>query len=142
MRREDWPVLALLAEAVSIILEIAYIGLQIFYGITYHISPYTLILNLAVGILVYAGLTILALYPEYINRIPVEECVGQVRLLSMRMVRVIKLIFVVGLIVPCLFDVFGLYMPNAYNVVVMGLIFIVGVYYETKIIQILRGRGK
>lgn len=142
MKREDWSIPALLMEAVGIILEAAYIVLQIFYGITYHIPVYSILFNLLVGILVYAGLTLLALFPERIHRLPEEFCTGEIRKLSIRMVRLVKLIFVVGLFVPCVCDVFGMHMPSAYNVAVMVLLLVAGAYYEIRIIRLLRGRGK
>ena len=40
MKKEDLTVPAILAEAVGILLCILYIGLQIFYGINYHVAPY------------------------------------------------------------------------------------------------------
>ena len=39
MKKEDLTVPALLMEAVELILGIVYVGLQIYYGITYHVSP-------------------------------------------------------------------------------------------------------
>ena len=46
MRKEDLSVVALLLEAVDLILGLVYIGLQIFYGLYYHVPPYKFILNL------------------------------------------------------------------------------------------------
>ena len=76
MKKEDWSVPALLAEAVSILLELVYIGLQIYYGVTYHVEPYKFLLNIVVTLLVYIALTLLAIYPERINRLPAELCFG------------------------------------------------------------------
>ena len=100
MKKEDLTVPAILAEAVGILLCILYIGLQIFYGINYHVAPYKYICNLVGLVLVYAGLTILSNHPERINRIPAQMCVGKIRIYSLRMLRLIKLIFVVGLMIP------------------------------------------
>ena len=57
MRKEDLSVVALLLEAVDLILGLVYIGLQIFYGLYYHVPPYKFILNLLAMVLVYVGLT-------------------------------------------------------------------------------------
>ena len=141
-KKEDWSIPALFAEAVGLILELLYIGLQIFYGITYHITVYTLVLNLAVSVLVYAFLTLWSFYPEQINRLPDDVCVGRVRLLSLRMVRAEKLIFVAGLMIPCIADVMGGMLHSIYNVGVMVILLVVAVVYEMKIIQLLRKRDK
>ena len=87
MKKEDLTVPAILAEAVGILLCILYIGLQIFYGINYHVAPYKYICNIVGLVLVYAGLTILSNHPERINRIPAQMCVGKIRIYSLRMLR-------------------------------------------------------
>ena len=142
MKKEDWSVPALLAEAVSILLELVYIGLQIYYGVTYHVEPYKFLLNIVVTLLVYIALTLLAIYPERINRLPAELCVGQIRKLSIRMVRLVKFVFVIGLMVPCVCDAAGIQIQEAYSLIVMGLMFVIAVYYEVRIIQILRDMRK
>ena len=142
MRREDWSVPALLAEAVCILLEMIYIGLQFYYGFTYHVVPYKFILNIAATVLVYAALTLLAIYPERINRMPEKMCVGRVRTLSIRMVRMVKYVFVAGLMVPCVCDVAGIQIQEAYCIIVMGLMLITAVYYEVRIIQEVRNQKK
>lgn len=139
MRREDWSVPALLAEAVCILLGMIYIGLQIYYGVNYHVAPYKFIMNIVVILLVYAALTLFAVYPERINRLPDEVCVGRVRKLSIRMVRLVKYIFVAGLMVPCVCDALGIQIQEAYCLIVMGLILAVAIYYEVRILMILRG---
>lgn len=142
MRREDWSVPALLAEAVCILLEMIYIGLQIYYGFTYHVVPYKFIMNIAATVLVYAGLTLLAVYPERINRLPEKLCAGRVRKLSIRMVRMIKYVFVAGLMVPCVCDVAGIQIQEAYCIIVMALILVIAVYYEYQILQEIRDQKK
>lgn len=142
MRREDWSVPALLAEAVCILLEMIYIGLQLYYGVTFHVAPHKFLLNIAATLLVYAALTLLAVYPERINRLPDKLCTGRVRKLSIRMVRVVKYVFVAGLMVPCVCDAAGIQIQEAYSIVVMGLMLIPAVYYEVRIIQELRSRKK
>lgn len=138
MERKDWTIPALLCEAVCGILEFVYILLQIYYGITYHVGIYKPVLNILASVLVYAALTLLAVYPERIHRIPPEACEGQVRKLSIRMVRMVKLIFVAGLMIPCVADVLGCGIQDAYSLIVMGLILVVAVYHEVRIIQVMR----
>ncbi|MCM1283881.1 MAG: hypothetical protein NC180_03035 [Muribaculaceae bacterium] len=139
MKREDWSVPALLAEAVCLILEAAYLVLQIYCGLEYQIPPQKWLLNIAMSLLSYAVFTLLAIYPEKINRLPVELCRGLVRQLSVRMVRIIKLVFVAGLIIPSVADAFGVRILDAYSILVMGAILLVAVYYELRILKILKG---
>lgn len=53
-----------LLEAVGIVAAMIYLGLQIYYGIVYGVSFTGIILNAAILLLVYIGLTLLARYPE------------------------------------------------------------------------------
>lgn len=138
MRKEDLTVPAILAEAVILILGITYTGMQIYYGITYHIAPVQFICNILGIILVYAGLSVLSCYPEKINRLSEEVCTGKIRTCSIRMVRFVKMIFVVGLMVPCVADVTGTQLLDAFSLVVIFLIFFTVVYYEFRIIHELR----
>ena len=142
MRKEDLSVAALFLESITIILGIVYIGLQIFYGFYYHVPPYKFILNLLVMILVYAGLTLLSMYPEKINSIPRQVCKGRVRKYSLWMVRLIKAIFVVSLLIPSVFDVIGIGIQSVYSWIVIGLIFVIAGYCEYHIIQELKNMQK
>ena len=142
MRREDVSVVALLLEAIDLILGLVYIGLQIFYGLYYHVPAYKFILNLLAMILVYAGLTLLALYPEKINSIPRQVCQGTIRKYSLWMVRLVKTIFVVSLLVPCVFDAMGVGIRSVYSIIVIGLILVVAGYCEYRIIQELKNLKK
>jgi len=65
-----------LLEAVGIVAALVYLGLQIYYGIVYGVSFTGIILNAAILILVYVGLTLLARYPERVNNLPKEICSG------------------------------------------------------------------
>ena len=138
MKKEDLTVPAILAEAVGILLCILYIGLQIFYGINYHVAPYKYICNIVGLVLVYAGLTILSNHPERINRIPAQMCVGKIRIYSLRMLRLIKFVFVVGLMVPCVGDVIGIELKDAYSLVVILAIVLIAALYEYKILLVIR----
>ena len=138
MHKKDLTVPAILAEAVGLILGVFYVVMQIFYGIIYHVAPYRFICNIAGAVLVYAGLTLLSCWPEKINRIPVQMCVGKIRKDSIRMVRAIKLVFIVGLMIPCVCDVIGYELKDAYSLLVIGAILLVAFYYEYKILRTLR----
>lgn len=140
MKREDWTIPALLAEAVCLILEAVYLVLQIYYGLAFHVPAYKWLLNILMSLLVYAGLFLLAVYPEKINRLQPSACIGQVRKLSLRMVRFVKFVFVVGLMVPSVADAFGEELLDAFSLIVMGAMLVVAVYYEVKILRILKQR--
>lgn len=138
MRKEDLTVPAIFAEAVTLLLGLVYIGMQIYYGVTYHVAPENFICNVLGIVLVYAGLSALSCYPEKINRLPEEVCTGKIRTCSIRMVRLVKMIFVTGLMVPCVADVAGTEIRDAFSLVVIALILLVVCYYEARIIHELR----
>lgn len=140
MKWQDWSIPAVIGEAVDILSLIAYIGLQIYYGSVYHVTWYMVGVNLLTACLIYVALTLLAVYPERINRIPQELCRGEVRKLSLRMVRFDKLIFLVGLLIPCIFDVAGMELPTVYNAGIIILMIFTAVYYEVRILMILKDR--
>ncbi len=141
MRKEDLTVPAIFAEAAVLILGIAYIGMQVYYGITYHIAPVQFICNILGIILVYTGLSVLSCYPEKINRLPKEICTGKIRTWSIRMVRLVKIIFVSGLMVPCVADVAGTELKDAFSLVVIFAILLTVVYYEIRIVFEAKNNG-
>ena len=67
-----------------------------------------------------------------------EVCTKDVRKYSIRMVRLVKLVFIAGLMVPCVGDVIGIELKEAYSLIVIAAILVIAVGYEYKIIQILR----
>jgi uncharacterized membrane protein len=138
MRKEDWSLAAVIAEAVGILMVVAYVGIQIFYGVCYHIAIYKFVCNIVGVILLYAGLGLLCTMPEKIHRIPPEACVGKVRKYTIRMLRIIKLVFIAGLMIPCVADAMGVEILDSYSLFVMGAILLITFLYEFKIIQALR----
>lgn len=79
MKKEDMTTIDLLLEAVGIVSTLLYLGLQIYYGISYGANLVTVLMNGAVLVLVYLGLTMLTVYPERVNGLTKETCSGQVR---------------------------------------------------------------
>lgn len=138
MRKEDLTVPAILAEAVEIIVGLVYIGLQIYYGVVNHIPPYRFICNIVGLLLVYAGLTVLSNHPEPDGLPAPEVCVGKVRKYTLRMLRLIKLVFVVGLMVPCVGDAIGIELKDAYSLIVIFAIILIAVWHEYKILLVIR----
>lgn len=138
MRREDLSVPALLAEAVGIVVGLVYIVLQIFYGVKFHLTWQKPAMNIVLAVLVYAALTLLSVYPERVNGLSDRQCRGAVRKYTIRMVRLIKLVFMASLMVPCVCDVSGHTVKGVYTAAVIGLLLLIAGYYEYRIIAQLR----
>jgi L-asparagine transporter-like permease len=138
MRKEDYSLAAVIAEAVGILMMAAYVVIQIYYGIFYKIAVYKFVCNIVGVVLVYALLWILCSMPEKIHRFSPEACVGDIRKYTIRMLRIIKLVFVAGLLVPCVADAMGVELQEAYSIFVMAAILLITLYYEIKIIRVLR----
>lgn len=142
MRKRDLTFASAVLEAVNIILAIAYIGLQIYYGVYYHVQAFKFIANILVLVLVYSGITWLMYYPEKLNHIAPEYCVGNIRKYSLRLLMFVKLVFTAGLLVPCVCDAAGIGIRDVYSLVIIGLIIVVSVYYEYRIMQEIRENRK
>lgn len=140
MRKQDLTVPALLLEAVVIILTVGYIVLQIIYGIIYARNPLTILMNAVVIILIYLFFTFLSIYPERVNRLPAELCVGDVRKYTLRMLRLEKLVLTIGFLIPSIFDVIERTLPALCSALIMICIILIAIYYEARIIQTLRKR--
>ena len=138
MRKEKVTIIDLLLEAVGIVSGLVYMGLQIYYSMIYGVNPVTIVMNGAVLILVYIGLTLLSVYPEKVNGLTREACSGLVRKYTIHMVRLVKLIFVLGLLFTSICDVLGHQLNSGYSMIVVILVVVTVVYYEGKIIHILR----
>lgn len=138
MKKEDMTTAGLLAEAVGIVAGLVYIGMQIYYGISYGVAAKNIILNVVMLLLVYAGLTLLARYPEKVNSLPKEKCSGMVRRDTLRMLAGVKLIFVLSLLGTSICDVLGIEISSWYSVVVVLLIVGTVFYQEGKIIYTIR----
>lgn len=138
LKKEDLTAAGALLEAVGIVAAVSYLGLQIYYGILYGISVTTILLNAAILILVYAGLTLLAWYPERVNQLPPEVCTGKIRTYTIHMVRAAKLIFVLSLLFTSICDVLGIEVYRGYSLLTVALIVAVNIWYEWKIIKLLR----
>ena len=138
MRKEEVTIIDLLLEAVGIVSGLVYMGLQIYYSMIYGVNPVTIVMNGAVLILVYIGLTLLSVYPEKVNGLTREACSGLVRKYTSHMVRLVKLIFVLGLLFTSICDILGHQLNSGYSMIVVILVVVTVVYYEGKIIHILR----
>lgn len=130
----------LLLEAVGIVAAFVYLGLQIYYGIIYGAELISILMNGVMLILVYVGLTLLCFCPEKVNGLTKETCTGKVRIYTIHMVRAVKLIFVISLLFTSICDVMGVQLNGGYSLVAVALIVAVTVFYEVKIIRLLRKR--
>ena len=130
MKKNHLSTETLVFEIISAIAALFYMGLQVYYGIVYGAG--------AVLILVYMGLTVLAIYPERVNGLSREVCTGAIRRYTIRMVELIKLVFVLSLLFTSICDALGFRVDAAYSLIVMGMILVVAVVFEVKIIKILR----
>lgn len=138
MKKEDMTWSAMLAEAVGLVSTLIYLGLQIYYGVSYGVKAVNIVLNILMMVLIYAGLTMLCIYPEWVNGLHREVCVGDVRKYTLRMVRIEKIAIVLGVLFASVFDVIGKVLSAWYAVVIVGFMIVVTVYYEYRIIRILR----
>ena len=138
MKKNHLSTETLVLEIISAIAALFYMGLQVYYGIVYGAGAVRIVMNVLILILVYMGLTVLAIYPERVNGLPREVCTGAIRKYTIRMVELIKLVFVLSLLFTSICDALGYRVDAAYSLIVMGLILVVAVVFEVKIIKILR----
>ena len=138
MKKNHLSTETLVFEIISAIAELFYMGLQVYYGIVYGAGAVRIVMNVLILILVYMGLTVLAIYPERVNGLSREVCTGAIRKYTIRMVELIKLVFVLSLLFTSICDALGYRVDAAYSLIVMGLILVVAVVFEVKIIKILR----
>lgn len=138
MKKEDMTWGAMLAEAVCLVSALIYMGLQICYGISYGAKTVNVVLNILMIVLIYAGLTMLCIYPEWVNGLRKDACTGDIRRYTLRMVRTEKSAVVLGVLFASIFDVAGRVLSGWYAVAVVGFMIVTAIYYEHKIIKILR----
>ncbi|RHF00412.1 transglycosylase [Roseburia inulinivorans] len=138
MKKNHLSTETLAFEIISAIAALFYMGLQVYYGIVYGAGAVRIVMNVLILILVYMGLTVLAVYPERVNGLSREVCTGAIRKYTIRMVELIKLVFVLSLLFTSICDALGYRVDAAYSLIVMGLILVVAVVFEVKIIKILR----
>jgi hypothetical protein len=132
----------LVFEIISAVAALFYMVLQVYYGIVYGAGAMRILMNVLILILVYTGLTMLIRYPERVNGLPREVCTGDIRKYTIRMVELIKLVFVLSLLFTSICDALGYRIDAAYSLIVMAFILVIAVVFEVKIIKILRERKK
>lgn len=133
---------AVLAEAAALVLLLLYLGVQIYYGIFYAVRTVSVVLNILMILLIYAGFTMLCIYPEWVNGLKKEVCAGEIRIYTLRMVRIEKIAVAGGALLAGIFDAAGKVLSGWYAVLVVGFMLVTVFYYEYKVLQILRGGHK
>ncbi|MFV0466055.1 MAG: hypothetical protein ACK5ML_08275 [Lachnospiraceae bacterium] len=124
--RKFWDVFI---ETICIIGAVIYFVLQFYSGMYYKLEISDRLMRMLTMFLLYSGLTILQMHPELMN-IGCEDCLeGKVRIYAIRMMRMIKLIIVVGMLIPSLGDVFGLTLNAAYSLIIAICIVLNIAYY-------------
>ena len=142
MKKNHLSTETLVFEIISAIAALFYMGLQVYYGIVYGAGAVRIAMNVLILILVYMGLTVLAIYPERVYGLSREVCTGAIRKYTIRMVELIKLVFVLSLLFTSICDALGYRIDAAYSLIVMAFILMIAVVFEVKIIKILRERKK
>ena len=138
MNKRDMTKFDIFVEIVCGILLMVSVSLQVIYSVLHSLSIFSLIINVLIVVLVYIGLSMLSCYPEKVNAIPQEICIGNIRRYSIKMIRYAKLIFVASLVVPEVCDLLEHTLGQWYSFVVVVLIVGEIIYYEIKIIKLLR----
>lgn len=142
MKKDELTVIDLLLEAIIAVSAAIYIGLQIYYGVIYGVNAFNIVMNVAVLLLVYTGLTLMQFNPEKVNGLTKAVCIGSIRKYTIHMVRLVKLIFVISLLFTSICDVMGQQINKGYSLLVVALIVVTALYYEYQIIKILRENKK
>lgn len=140
MKKEEMTMPDMLSEAVGIVAAAVYTGLQIYYGILYKDSSTVIqiLRNLLVLFLVYFGLTLFQLYPEWLNHLTKEACTGQIKRTTIVMVRVVKLIVILSLTAASFCDVLGITLKSGTGWIIGAVTGAVIICQEAKIIRLIK----
>lgn len=134
MIKKEWNIWEIVIETVAVIAVIVFLGLQIYYGYIYERSVWTFLYRLLPVLFLYAGMTVLQIFPELLNGgggpLP-----GKVHTYGVRMVRNCKMFVMLGMLFPSFADALGVEMDAAYSLFVMaGILGTIG-YYLVRIYQ-------
>jgi len=138
MKKEDLTAFDMICEAIGAVSAFIYIGLQIYCGILYGAGSFTILTNVAMVLLVYAGLTLLSGCPEKVNRLEPQVCTGRIRRLTIHMLLYIKLVFTLSLLFTSICDVIGMVIDEGYSLISTGMMILIAVGYVMMIFQILK----
>ena len=108
MPKKDIQVWEIIIESIAAVAAVVIIALQLYYGYIYESGIATMVYRLLPLVLLYAAMTVLQIYPEFLNGMGSEPLQGMVRVYAVRMVRNIKLLLVFGILLPSAADVLGI----------------------------------
>lgn len=129
MSKRQLQLWEVIAEIITIIAVLIYLGMQIYYHYIYETTWDTMLYHLLPVAIIYAGMLVLQIYPELINVGGGEPLKGMVRVYAIRMIRNSKLLFVLGMLFPSAADALGIGMDGAYSLLIMGgILGIIGYY--------------
>ena len=135
MPKKETELWEIIIEAITAAALIGYVGLQIYYGYLYESSMITMIYHLLPVALLYAGMIVLQVFPEFLNGTNSEPLQGMVRTYAVRMVRNIKFLLMLGVLFPSVADILGLAVDAAYSLLILGGILGTVGYYIYRIFQ-------
>lgn len=142
MRRGEMGIGDIIVEALSIAAVLIYLGLQIVYRQLYGISADKMLYHFLPVILLYAGMMVVQFFPELLNGRNSEPLKGKVRIYAVRMVRICKLLLILGILLPSISDVCGVRINEAYSLIGMvGVLAVIG-YYLYRIWQYNKSQNK
>ena len=133
--KKEWQMWEIVIETITVIASLLFLGLQIYYGYIYERSLITLLYHLLPVVLLYAGMTVLQMFPELLNGCSGDPLQGKVRIYGVRMVRNCKMLVILGMLCPSAADALGIEMNAAYSLFVMAGILGTIVYYLVRIYQ-------
>ncbi len=129
MSKKDMQLWELTIESVTAAAALVIIGMQLYCGYRYESGFLTMVYRLLPLVLLYAGMTVLQIFPELLNGAGSEPLQGTVRKYAIRMVRNIKFLLVLGLLAPSAADVLGIRMDAAYSLLILaGILGNIGYY--------------
>ena len=132
----------IVAETLAAAALFAYVVLQIYYRYLYFEEVRGVSYELWFVPLLYVGMLVLQKYPEFLNGIQSEPLTGKVRFYAIRMLRNCKLLLMLGLLVPAIADVWGMYVNAAFSLfVIAGMLFVIG-YYMYRIYEYNKSQNK
>ena len=133
--KNEWRIWEIIIETITVIAVIVFVGLQIYYGYIYERSVMTLLYHLLPVLFLYAGMTVLQMYPELLNGNSGEPLQGKVHMYGVRMVRNCKMLVIFGMLFPSAADALGIEMDAAYSLLIMAGVLGTIVYYQVRIYQ-------
>lgn len=133
MEKKEYKIWEIIIETVTAVGVIVFLGLQIYYRYVYESSFIVFLYHFLPVILLYAGMTVLQMFPEFLNGKNSEPLQGMVRVYAVRMLRNAKLLLILGLLLPSVADALGMGMNAAYSILIMAGILLNIVYYLYRI---------